>query len=157
MAEDGAGEENLLAKVSMSRANSVKSRCGALSKTQEVSHLQSKYENEIEELRQQTASLEMKNKKYLEIIGMTASEQQENMRLQIEAAQEALTFTKRAKTQQGLGQNEMQILEELEEMLEAQQKEMAVYQDQISVLTRDLETQQKSLEEKVEGQHKAFE
>jgi len=44
------------------------------------------------------AALELKNKKYLEIIGMTASEQQENMRLQMEAAQEALTFTKRAKT-----------------------------------------------------------
>ena len=72
------------------------------------------------------AALELKNKKYLEIIGMTASEQQENMRLQMEAAQEALTFTKRAKTQ-GLGENEMQILEELEEMLEAQQKEMASY------------------------------
>lgn len=34
----------------------------------------------------------------------------------------------------------MQILEELEEMLEAQQKEMASYQDQISTLTRDLES-----------------
>ena len=55
MVEEGVTEDNnnLLARVSMSRVNSVRSRTGggALSKTQEVSHLQSKYETEIQELR----------------------------------------------------------------------------------------------------------
>ena len=37
---------------------------------------------------------------------MTAGEQQENMKLQMEAAQEALTFTKRAK-QQGVSDNDI--------------------------------------------------
>ena len=77
------------------------------------------------ELREQSAALEIKNKKYLEIIGMTASQQQEDILLQIEAAQEALTFTKRAK-RLSTGENsrengeDIQILEEMEEMLEVQ-------------------------------------
>ena len=74
-------------------------------------------------LRENVASLELKNKKYLDIIGMTASENQEDMRLQMEAAQEALNFSKRAKAD-GISASELCILEELEEMLEAQQKEM---------------------------------
>ena len=77
------------------------------------------------ELREHNAALEIKNKKYLEIIGMTASQQQEDIMLQIEAAQEALTFTKRAKRLSSAENNcgngeDIQILEEMEEMLEQQ-------------------------------------
>lgn len=57
---------------------------------------------------------------------MTAAEQQENMNVQMEAAQEALSFTKRAK-QSGISDNDITILEELEELLETQQKEMQSY------------------------------
>ena len=143
-------------RLSLSRGASMRSRTGALSKLHEVSHLQAQYEGEITELRSQVAALELKNKKYLEIIGMTASEHQQNTRLQIEAAQEALNFSKRAKAE-GIGEHEIQILEELEEMLEAQQKEMQTYQDQISLLSKDLEGQQQVNAERQEVQHRAFE
>ena len=89
------------------------------SKHQEVSYLQNKYENEIKELREQVTELEEKNVKYLQIIGMTASETQRNKCLEIEATREALTFSKRAK-ENGTEGYEIEILEELEEMLEAQ-------------------------------------
>ena len=107
------------------------------SKSHEVSALNGKFLAEVKELREQITGLDSKNKKYLEIIGMTASEQQENMKQQVEAAQEALTFTKRV-IGQGVSSQDMEILEELEGMLEIQQKEMQTYQDQISVLTDDL-------------------
>ena len=41
-------------------------------------------------------------------------------------------------------------------MLEAQQKDMQIYQDQINVLTKDLESQRYSNEEKSLIQHRAF-
>ena len=141
----------------MSRSVSMRSRVGhSLSRIQEVSHLQMKYEGEVEELRRQVADLESKNKKYLEVIGMTASEQQENMKLQMEAAQEALTFTKRAKAD-GLADNEVLILDELEEMLEAQQREMQGYQEQISLLNAELDAQKKSAEDRGVVNHRCFE
>ena len=86
----------------MSKTGSIRSRTtigGNQSKSHDISMLGSKYESEINELRDYIKALETKNRKYLEIIGMTASEQQENMKLQVEAAQEALTFTKRSKRQ----------------------------------------------------------
>jgi len=87
MAEGNAGppDDHInMVRLSMSRTASVRSRAGA-SKTQEVSLLQRKYESEICELRDQVASLELKNRKYLEVIGMTASEHQQNTKLQMEA------------------------------------------------------------------------
>ena len=65
----------------------------------------------------------------------------------MEAAQEAITFSKRAKMQ-GNSENEIQIFEEIEEMLDIQQKEVQVYQDQVSALTADLETQRNTNDEK---------
>ena len=105
---------------------------------------------------------------------MSASEMQYNMQLQLEAAQEAIAFTKRAKQlskqkqngnidEEGADNNHqheqeqhIQIMEEMEEMLEDQQKEMKNYQEQISVLTRDLESQRLSNEEKSLIQNRAF-
>ena len=45
------------------------------SKSHDISIVSSKFEDEIKELREQNTVLESKNKKYLDIIGMTASEQ----------------------------------------------------------------------------------
>lgn len=73
----------------------------------------------------------------------------------MEAAQEALTFTKRAKAQ-GISDHDMQILEELEEMLETQQKELLSYKDQISELTNDLELERVTNVQKTEAQNKIF-
>ena len=53
---------------------------------------------------------------------MTAGEHQENMKLQMEAAQDQLQFSKRAK-QEGLTD---QFLDECDAMLEAQQQELNV-------------------------------
>ena len=74
--------------MSMCRTNSVKSRGNnvTFSKSVEVADLQTSYDQEISGLRGQITSLETKNKKFLEIIGMTASENQESMKLQMEAA-----------------------------------------------------------------------
>ena len=85
-----------LGQTSMCRASSVRSRAGhALSKSLEATRYQSQYEDEISELRGQIAALETKNRKYLEIIAMTAGEQQEEMELQMEAAKEAVALSKR--------------------------------------------------------------
>ena len=76
------GDANLLQNMSMCRTNSVRSRLGgSISKSLEVTQIQTKYEAEINELREHKVKLETKNKKYLEIIGMTAGEQQENLKL----------------------------------------------------------------------------
>lgn len=105
------------------RQSSIRSRAGHnTSKSYEVQQLNLKYEGEISGLRDQISALEMKNKKYLEIIGMTAGEHQENMKLQMEAAQDQLQFSKRAK-QEGLTD---QFLDECDAMLEAQQQELNV-------------------------------
>ena len=150
------GAEDVKQLGTMSRSVSMRSRAGhSLSRIQEVSQLQLKYEGEVEDLRRQIAELESKNKKYLEVIGMTASEQQENMKLQMEAAQEALTFTKRAKAD-GLGENGVLILDELEEMLEAQQQEMLGYQEQINLLNQELDAQKKTAEERSVVNHRCF-
>ena len=150
------GDANLLQNMSMCRTNSVRSRLGgSISKSLEVTQIQTKYEAEINELREHKVKLETKNKKYLEIIGMTAGEQQENLKLQMEAAQEAITFSKRAKMQ-GNSENEIQIFEEIEEMLDIQQKEVQVYQDQVSALTADLETQRNTNDEKSQIQQRVF-
>ena len=85
---DPAEENNVLLNLgnqSLCRTNSIRSRAG-LSKSLEATRFQSQYEDEINELRGQISALETKNRKYLEIIGMTAGEQQENMKLQMEAA-----------------------------------------------------------------------
>ena len=85
-----------LGQTSMCRTSSVRSRAGhALSKSLEATRYQSQYEDEISELRGQIAALETKNRKYLEIIAMTAGEQQEEMELQMEAAKEAVALSKR--------------------------------------------------------------
>ena len=153
---NSTGAEDVKQLATMSRSVSMRSRAGhSLSRIQEVSQLQLKYEGEVEDLRRQIAELESKNKKYLEVIGMTASEQQENMKLQMEAAQEALTFTKRAKAD-GLGENGVLILDELEEMLEAQQQEMLGYQEQINLLNQELEAQKKTAEERSVVNHRCF-
>ena len=75
MLEGPATDDNLL-QMSMCRTNSVKSRDNnvTFSKSVEVAALQTSYDQEISGLRGQITSLETKNKKYLEIIGMTASE-----------------------------------------------------------------------------------
>ena len=130
------------------------------SKIHDISIMSSKFEDEIKELREQNTVLESKNKKYLDIIGMTASEQQENMRLQVEAAQEALSFSKRAKglnLVSELDHGEMvKMMEEMEEMLEVQQKENQNYQDKINVLTKDLQSQRFYNEEKALVQQRSF-
>ena len=80
-----------------------------------------KYESEIKELREQNADLEMKNQKYLEIIGLTATEQHEDVKLKMEAAQNSLSFAKRTKrfaSKENNDGEDIQILEEMEEMLE---------------------------------------
>ena len=72
-----SGEEALL-PISMCRNNSVKSRATIglnQSRSHDISALGVKYESEIKELRDYITALETKNRKYLEIIGMTASEQ----------------------------------------------------------------------------------
>ena len=85
-----------LGQTSMCRTSSVRSRAGhALSKSLEATRYQSQYDDEISELRGQIAALETKNRKYLEIIAMTAGEQQEEMELQMEAAKEAVALSKR--------------------------------------------------------------
>ena len=61
----------------MCRTTSARTRAAThTTKSLELSHLQSQYEEEINELRGQIAALETKNRKYLEIIGMTAGENQ---------------------------------------------------------------------------------
>ena len=71
-------EELLLMNTSMVRTNSVKSRGTYAglnhSKSHDFTALARKFEDQIVELREQNAALELKNKKYLEIIGMSASE-----------------------------------------------------------------------------------
>lgn len=64
------GDDNLL-KMSMCRTNSVRSMAA---KGLDIPMMQEKYFAEIEELRTQVSFLETKNRKYLEIIGMTAGE-----------------------------------------------------------------------------------
>ena len=101
----------------------------------------------------------MKNQKYLEIIGLTATEQHEDVKLKMEAAQNSLSFAKRTKrfaSKENNDGEDIQILEEMEEMLEIQQKEMLNYQSQIAVLTSDLESQRLANEEKSLIQHRAF-
>ena len=118
-------EDVNLLQMSMCKINSRTSLINE-SKFTNATHLKSQYESEVTELRNQITGLETKNKKYLEIIGMTASENQQYINQNREAAQDAVNFTKRAK-EQGASEQDMQILEELEEMLETQQKEMATY------------------------------
>lgn len=160
MLENAEMDEALVSlPFTLGRVNSVRSRATIglnQSRANEISMVSSKYETEITELREQIISLEVKNKKYLEVIGMTASEQQENMRLQVEAAQEALTFTKRARKEGSVSNEDIQFLEELENMLEAQQQQMQFQENKISVLSQDLESQRRSNEEKQMVQHKAF-
>ena len=69
LAEGGAGAGEMAPRLTLNRATS-----NQRSKHQEVSHMQNKYDDEIGLLRENVASLELKNKKYLDIIGMTASE-----------------------------------------------------------------------------------
>ena len=96
-----------LGQTSMCRTSSVRSRAGhALSKSLEATRYQSQYEDEISELRGQIAALETKNRKYLEIIGLTVSEQQADLKLQVEAARESLSFAKRTKRLAACDDNE---------------------------------------------------
>ena len=100
MLENGEEEPLLLLNASMVRTNSVKSRATIglnQSKSQDITALARKYESEIKELREQNEDLEMKNRKYLEIIGLTATEQHEDLKLKMEAAQKSLSFAKRTK------------------------------------------------------------
>ena len=70
---------------------------------------------ELDGLRQHIAALETENKKYFEIFGMTASEQQENMTLQMDAAHEALILRRTPNTD--TSDNDITILKDPNELI----------------------------------------
>ena len=61
-----------------------------------VSNLTAQQEEEMQELRDQVKNLETKNKKYLEVICQTASDQEE-VKVQLDTARDAVNLSKKSK------------------------------------------------------------